>query len=82
MTAEKIMQEAIDKQKERIKEDNFYLGSIITQNTAYEAVMQRFEDARPHIDKRFLSLFDAMRHGVLADIVDAGEETRRQIMEG
>lgn len=82
MTPEQIMDEAIDKVKQQIKEDNFYLGSIITQNKAYEAVAQRFEDARPHIDKEFLTLFDAMCSGVLADIVDAGDETRREVQEG
>ena len=73
------MEQAIKNMREQVIENSFYLGSIRTQNKTYEAVKQRLADARPHIQQEFLSLYDAMSSGVLADIVDSGEEVRRPL---
>ena len=59
--------------------DATYNGSIRTETKAHRAVRERLEDARPHIPKEFLTLFDALTNGVLADISDAGEQIRSQL---
>lgn len=71
--------QAIKDVVQRIKDDSFYSGSIETETKAYKAVRERLKDARPHIDPEFLTIFDALTVGVLADITDAGEQVRRQI---
>ena len=54
-------------------------NAVYAQNKAYQAVRQRLEDAEPYIPMQFKSLYTAMRAGVLADIIDAGEEVRKHL---
>ena len=70
---------AIENVKQQIIDDSFYLGSIRTETKAHKAVRERLRDARPHIDPEFLTIYDALTAGVLADISDAGEQVRRQL---
>ena len=70
---------AIQEVKNRMIEDSFYLGSIRTETKAHKAVRERLHDARPHIDPEFLTMYDALTAGVLADITAAGEEIRRPL---
>ena len=71
--------QAISSMYEQMRNDGVYIGSLRTETKAHKAVRERLRDARPHIDPEFLTIYDALTSGVLADIVDAGEEVRRQI---
>lgn len=71
--------QAISAMYEQMKNDGVYIGSLRTETKAHKAVRERLRDARPHIDPQFLTLFDALTTGVLADITDAGKEVRRPL---
>lgn len=71
--------QAISAMYEQMKNDGVYIGSLRTETKAHKAVRERLRDARPHIDPQFLTLFDALTAGVLADITDAGKEVRRPL---
>lgn len=76
---EDSMNKMIEDMRAKVIEDSYYNGSYCTQNQAYQAVRQRLEDAEPYIPMQFKSLYTAMRAGVLADIIDAGEEVRKHL---
>ena len=76
---QKQVDEAVKNISNKILEDSFYLGSIRTETKAYHAIKDRLDEARPYIDQEFLSVFDALYSGVLADVSDAGTEVRRPL---
>lgn len=76
---EETMDEVIKRMRQKVIDDSFCNGSYVTEHKAYRAVKQRLDDAEQYIPAEFKTLYTAMRAGVLADILDAGDEVRRSI---
>ena len=70
--------EAIDSARKLVNEDYFYNGSIETQNKAYRDVCFRMLEAEAVAPKQWKGVIRAIRNGVLAEIVNAGEEVRHK----
>ena len=72
--------EAIENARKAVKDDCFYNGSIETQNKAYKDVCMRLLEAEAVAPDHWKGVIRAIRNGVLADIVNAGEEVRKKVM--
>ena len=72
--------EAIDAARKAVRDDCFYNGSIETQNKAYKDVSLRLFEAEHVAPDQWKGVIRAIRNGVLADIVNAGEEVRKKVM--
>lgn len=72
--------EAIDDARKAVNADYYYNGSIETQNKAYKDVCMRLLEAESVSPDQWKGVIRAIRNGVLADIVNAGEEVRKKVM--
>lgn len=74
-----IINEAIDNARKLVDDDYFYNGSIETQNKAYKDVALRLLEAEAVAPDCWKGVIRAIGNGVLADIVNAGDEVRKKI---
>ena len=72
--------EAIEEARKAVNEDYYYNGSIETQNKAYKDVSMRLFEAEAVSPDQWKGVIRAIRNGVLADIVNAGEEVRKKVI--
>lgn len=73
------MDEAIGRLQQKVIDDSFCNGSYVTEHKAYRKVKQRLDDLEQYIPMESKAQYTAMRAGVLADIMDAGQEVRESI---
>lgn len=76
---EETMNDAIARLQQKVIDDSFCNGSYVTEHKAYRAVKQRLDDLERYIPEDSKARYTAMRAGVLADIMDAGQEVRESI---
>lgn len=73
------MNEVIREARERAYHDNFYNGARAVQTKAYAAVDRRIQDVLAAMDdEEQKEIVVALWRGVLADIINAGDEVLKE----